>query len=305
MARFRRHAFGWRSQPAITRVRQAVAELRKASRGQPALAAEGAVTFLERLSPALEHVDSSSGAIGTAVNLAITELVEIVARAPADAAVRHAWLERLFEAHERDQIPCIERLADCWGELCASKEIASEWADRLIAITRLALSPEEHIGPTRSRLQRDLAAHGFGRFGPFRIEEQDISGRGTGLARLDRARAAARGWPGESAPRRRRVKSSVHPVDRLRARPGLHVRRSHAPATARGRPRTPSGGSVHTERLTVEDEASAVSARSVTRAGSSEKRSVVVLPFGPPVSALHFPGSPPKEGRAPRRLRRR
>jgi hypothetical protein len=101
------------------------------------------------------------------------------------------------------------------------------------------------------------------------------------------------------------VKSSVHPVGRLRARPGLHVRRSHAPATGRGRPRTPSGGSVHTERLTVEDEASAVSARSVTRAGSSEKRSVVVLPFGPPVSALHFPGSPPKEGRAPRRLRRR
>ncbi len=32
---------------------------------------EGAVIFLEKLSPAIEQVDSSSGAIGTAVNNAI------------------------------------------------------------------------------------------------------------------------------------------------------------------------------------------------------------------------------------------
>jgi hypothetical protein len=67
--RFRRHAFGWRSQPAIQRIRQAVTEIRKASRADPLLGAEGAVTLLERLSPALEHVDSSSGGIGTAVEL--------------------------------------------------------------------------------------------------------------------------------------------------------------------------------------------------------------------------------------------
>lgn len=143
-ARFRRHAFGWRSQPAIARIRQAVAEISRVSRSQPALAAEGAVTLLERLSPALEHVDSSSGAIGTAVNLAIAELVEIVAGAPADATTRDAWLERLFEAHERDRIPYIERLADYWGELCVSKDVASAWADRLIGLTRLALSPDRN-----------------------------------------------------------------------------------------------------------------------------------------------------------------
>lgn len=44
-------------------------------RSDPVLAAEGAVLFLEKVSPALEHVDSSSGAIGTAVNHAIEELV--------------------------------------------------------------------------------------------------------------------------------------------------------------------------------------------------------------------------------------
>ena len=142
-ARFRRHAYGWRSQPAIQRVKQAVSEIKKAARKDPVLAAEGAVTLLERLSPALEQVDSSSGAIGTAVNNAVAELVPIIASAPCDPDTRGRWLERLWEAHGEDQIPYIERLADFWGELCASKEAASAWADRLVDITRMALSPDK------------------------------------------------------------------------------------------------------------------------------------------------------------------
>ena len=144
-ARFRRHAFGWKSQPAIQRVKQAVVEIKKAARTDPVLAAEGAVSLLERLSPALEHVDSSSGAIGTAVNNAIAALVPVIAGAQADATTRAAWLERLWEAHEADQIPYIESLAEYWAELCASKEVASEWADRLLSITRMALSPDKSL----------------------------------------------------------------------------------------------------------------------------------------------------------------
>ena len=87
VSRFRRGAFGWKSQPAILRVRQAVSEIKKVARRDPGLGAEGAVRLLERVSPALEHVDSSSGAIGTAVNHAIEELVAIIARAPADASI--------------------------------------------------------------------------------------------------------------------------------------------------------------------------------------------------------------------------
>ncbi|MDX2086282.1 MAG: hypothetical protein SFX73_00475, partial [Kofleriaceae bacterium] len=109
------------------------------------LAAEGAVLFLERVSPALEHVDSSSGSIGTAVNNAIAELVPVIADAPADDKTREAWLERLFEAHAADQIPYIERLADDWGELCASKEVASRWADRLLGITEMAFSQDKTL----------------------------------------------------------------------------------------------------------------------------------------------------------------
>lgn len=91
----------------------------------------------------MEHVDSSSGAIGRAVNRTIAELVPIIAGAPGDARVRTAWLDRLFEAHAADQIPYIEQLAEYWGELCGSRELASEWADRLIDTTRLALSPDK------------------------------------------------------------------------------------------------------------------------------------------------------------------
>ncbi len=144
-SRFRRSAFGWKSQPAIQRVKQAVSEIKRAARRDSILAAEGAVLFLERVSPALEHVDSSSGAIGTTVNHAIEELVAIIARAPADAKTREGWLERLWDAHANDEIPYIERLGDFWGELCGSREIASAWADRLVRIVEMAWSPDPEL----------------------------------------------------------------------------------------------------------------------------------------------------------------
>lgn len=144
-ARFRKQAFGWKSQPAVQRVKEAVSEIKRVARRDPALAADGAVMFLERLSPALEHVDSSSGAIGTAVSHAIADLVPVIAAAPAEPMTRQGWLERLWVAHEADRIPYIERLGDFWGELCGSKEMASGWADRLVGATRMALSPDRNL----------------------------------------------------------------------------------------------------------------------------------------------------------------
>jgi tetratricopeptide (TPR) repeat protein len=139
-ARFRRQAFGWRSQPAITRVKEALAEIKQVAKHDPVLGAEGAVTLIERLSPALEQVDSSSGAIGSAVYTAIAELVGVIAAAPVDLPTRDAWLERLWEAYQNDEIPYIESLGDHWGTLCASKDVASAWADRLMGTVRLAWS---------------------------------------------------------------------------------------------------------------------------------------------------------------------
>ncbi|MEN0064117.1 MAG: hypothetical protein AAGA48_18340 [Myxococcota bacterium] len=143
--RFRRRAFGWKSQPAIKGVKEAVAEIKKVARQDPLLAGEGAVVFLEKMSPAIEQVDGSSGAMGSTVNQAVEVLSEIIASSPADAPTRDAWLERLWDAYQADDIPYIEHLGDLWGELCASKEVASQWADRLIETTRMAWSPDPDL----------------------------------------------------------------------------------------------------------------------------------------------------------------
>ncbi len=144
--RFRRHAFGWRSQPAVQRVKEATAEIQKAAKKDPSLAAAGAILFLEKVSPALEQVDSSSGAIGTAVNHAIEACARIIAAAPVDDETRDRWLDRLWEAHQNDAIPYIDRLGDCWGELCASPERASAWADRLIGMVETVWNPSRTPG---------------------------------------------------------------------------------------------------------------------------------------------------------------
>jgi len=139
--RFRRGSFGWRSQPAITRIKEAVSEIKKAASRDPKLGGEGAVVFLEKVSGALQNIDSSSGAIGSAVNWAIESLVPFITKAPADDPLREKWLERLWSAVEADDIPYIESLADYWGELCATPECASRWADRFIEIVRMVWGP--------------------------------------------------------------------------------------------------------------------------------------------------------------------
>lgn len=145
-ARFRRHALGWRSQPAIKRIKEAISEIRTVARRDPVLAGEGAVLFLERLSPALERIDSSSGAIGTATCNAVEALVPILVQAPTDEERRDQWLDRLWEAFQDDGFGYIQTLADHWGELCVTPERASLWADRLIDVVRLAWSPDPAFG---------------------------------------------------------------------------------------------------------------------------------------------------------------
>ena len=145
-ARIRPNAFSWKSSAlAVQRIREALGEIRGVARHDRILAAEGAIRLIERLSPALEHVDSSSGSLGNAVNGAIQALVPLIAAAPVSSTVRERWLERLYAAHERDDIPYIETLTDHWGELCVTRELAGTWADRLLEITRLALSPDRSV----------------------------------------------------------------------------------------------------------------------------------------------------------------
>jgi len=139
--RFRHHAFGWRSDTPIQRIKEALTEIKQVARKDPILAADGAVTFLEKVSPALEQVDSSSGALGSAVNKAIETLVPIIAKAEVDSKGRQRWLQRLWQAMQDDDMPYIEVLGDYWGELCVTPELASAWADEFLPVVESVWSP--------------------------------------------------------------------------------------------------------------------------------------------------------------------
>jgi hypothetical protein len=143
-SKFRRGAFGWRgSKLAIERIGEALAEIRGAQRRDPVAAAQGAVLLLQRLSPALSQVDSSSGALGSAAHAAVRTLVPIIASAPVCEPERMAWLEKLFEALQEDDPRYIESLADHWGELCVIQQLASSWADRLAPTVQRVLQERQ------------------------------------------------------------------------------------------------------------------------------------------------------------------
>lgn len=144
--RIRPRSFSWKSSRlAVQRVKEAVTEIKSVARKDAIGAAEGAVRLIERLSPALEHVDSSSGSLGGAVNTAIEEMVPIIAAPDVSSSQRQKWLERLHAASEADGVPYLETLGDHWGALCVTKEIAGHWADELIGITGRALSPDAKL----------------------------------------------------------------------------------------------------------------------------------------------------------------
>ena len=96
--RFRTGAYSWQaSRLACQRLREAVSEIKKVAKKAPVPGAEGAVRLMGKLWPALEHVDSSSGALGSAVNKALDALIPIIIMAPADEKTRDNWLNRLWQ----------------------------------------------------------------------------------------------------------------------------------------------------------------------------------------------------------------
>jgi len=134
-ARFRTNAFGWRaSRLACKRIKEAVSEISRATRKDSLLGAEGAIKLMEKLWPALQHIDTSSGALGTAVYNAMGVLVDVVVDAPAGEKTKAKWLDRLWEAFNNDGVGYLDVLGERWGEVCGSPQIASKWADELLPI---------------------------------------------------------------------------------------------------------------------------------------------------------------------------
>ncbi|HKW45449.1 MAG TPA: hypothetical protein VJN22_07315 [Candidatus Eremiobacteraceae bacterium] len=129
---FRAHALGWRgSAAAIVKLRAALAEIRQVAKKNQALAADGAVALLTRISPAFDQIDGSSGALGSAVNAAVDEMAELIAHAPLDDKSRTLLLERLWQAFVDDGMGYLDCFADSWGDVCGSAATAAAWADRI------------------------------------------------------------------------------------------------------------------------------------------------------------------------------
>jgi len=67
-AKLRAHAYGWRgSALTVTRLKEAVSEIKAIAKSDPVTAGEGAVLLMERIWPAFQDIDTSSGALGTAI----------------------------------------------------------------------------------------------------------------------------------------------------------------------------------------------------------------------------------------------
>ena len=66
--KFRAKAYGWRgSRLAISRLKEAFSEIKAAAKSDPVAGGDGAVSLMERIWPAFQDIDTSSGALGTAV----------------------------------------------------------------------------------------------------------------------------------------------------------------------------------------------------------------------------------------------
>jgi hypothetical protein len=159
---FKRNSFGWRSDKPIERIKQALAEIKLVGKKDPVFAAEGAILLLQKLSPALMNVDSSSGALGSAVNRAIKTLVPVIANAAVAPALRQEWMRKLWQAIDDDEMPYIETLGDHWGELCAGSNLASTWADEMMPnveyVWRRSATEYSHYKGTTACLSALLAA---------------------------------------------------------------------------------------------------------------------------------------------------
>jgi hypothetical protein len=160
--RLRSRAFGWRgSHLACQRLKEAVTEIKKFAKTDPVTAGDGVVSLVERIWPAFQDIDTSSGALGGTVYWTQQELLPILIEAPADRKTRDKWLDRLWQAVEEDGVSYLSPVEDRWGDLCCSREVASYWADQLIGLLRTAWSdprPGNYVRGTSVCLSSLLAA---------------------------------------------------------------------------------------------------------------------------------------------------
>ena len=89
---FRREAYGWKGTAlASKRMREAVSEIKKVTKADSSLAGEGVIELFCRLYPAMMFIDSSSGALGNAIDKTIQALIHVLIKADWDMDTRGKW----------------------------------------------------------------------------------------------------------------------------------------------------------------------------------------------------------------------
>jgi hypothetical protein len=147
-ARFRTGAYDWKASHPGWRANvfaRPSPRSNKVAKKEPALGAEGAVRLMEKLWPAPQHVDSSSGAMGSAVNKALDVLIPVIVKVPAEDKTRNKWLDRHWQVMADDGVDYLSSVGDRWGEICGSVKAAGQWADELIS-TLLASRSDPNPG---------------------------------------------------------------------------------------------------------------------------------------------------------------
>ena len=78
-AKFRANTYGWRGTSlAVGRLKEAVSEIKAVAKSDPVGAGDGVVSLIERVWLAFQGIDTSSGALGTAVARTLDELIPIL-----------------------------------------------------------------------------------------------------------------------------------------------------------------------------------------------------------------------------------
>ena len=136
-------AYGWRSSAkAVARIKSATSEIKAVNRTDPIAAADAVVALAERISPAFESINTSSGALGGAVYRTLEQLIPILIKAPAPELVRAQWLEGLRMAINDDGFDYLEPISERFGEIAAFEHLQNEHADRDLDLVRECFLPD-------------------------------------------------------------------------------------------------------------------------------------------------------------------
>ncbi|MDO5576333.1 MAG: hypothetical protein Q4F84_04585, partial [Fibrobacter sp.] len=118
----------------------AINEIWDVSEHDSATAAKGAVIFIEKCYRAIKNIDSSNGAIGGAVNNALTELTTIIAQAELSPDERMELTEKIWATWRCEGYGYYDILGELWPKMCAVKEVLNYWADKFLPVTKQTLT---------------------------------------------------------------------------------------------------------------------------------------------------------------------